>query len=187
MQLYRRQHLCYIELAFRSDFVGQIFTPKGRRAPCGETRHTTKTGPTTGYRLTGLETREHLVFRPCLIQSNTPARCMHSAFGTCHPKPPGRTKEKHRMNNPRFARNHLTLGPVPTAGRLRHRQDGGPIPLVCPPVCRGRDHGRRERSPLPKGVRPPRDRAPARLPAGLRRSCSTETVWIWMPAGCRKP
>ncbi len=187
MQLYRRQHLCYIELAFRSDFAGQIFTPKGRRALCGETRHTTKTGPTTGYRLTGLETRERLVFRPCLIQSNTPARCMHSAFGTCHPKPPGRTKEKHRMNNPRFARSHLILGPVPTAGRLRRRQDGGPFSPVCPPACRWRDHGRRERSPLPKGVRPPRDRDPARLPAGLRRSCSTETVWIWMPAGCRKP
>ena len=38
------------------------------------------------------------------------------------------------MNNPRFARSHLILGPVPTAGRLRRRQDGGPFSPVCPPA-----------------------------------------------------
>lgn len=71
------------------------------------------------------------------------------------------------MNKERTTRTHLISGPVPTAGRLRRRQGGGPYSPLCPPCCRGRVHGRLQNiCPLPKGARPPRERASRPLVSG---------------------
>lgn len=71
------------------------------------------------------------------------------------------------MNKERTTRTNLISGPVPTAGRLRRRQGGGPYPLLCPPYCRGWAHGRWQNvCPLPKGARPPREHVSRPLVSG---------------------
>lgn len=70
-------------------------------------------------------------------------------------------------NKERTMRTNLISGPVLTAGRLRRRQGGGPYPLLCSPCCRGWAHGRLQNvCPLPKGARPPRERASRPLVSG---------------------
>ncbi len=62
-------------------------------------------------------------------------------------------------------KNYRYLGPVQTAGQLRHWQGGASLPSH-PPACQGRGHGRlRDPRALPKVMRPPRE-VPSPSPAG---------------------
>lgn len=59
------------------------------------------------------------------------------------------------------------LRPDQTTGRLRRRQDGAPFPHAYPSGCRRWGHGRRQNTcPLPKGVRPPREKTSHPLLSG---------------------